>query len=111
MRTVFHVSAPESLPVVAAKVVNLVGDDTLELADVRVVLDRGAVIDALVDTGDGRDALERIRGAGGTVGVCSNAIQGSDVSPSALPAGASLVSSAVGELTRLQSDGYAYIRV
>lgn len=108
MRTVFHVSDPDALSTVAAKAENLLADDTLALESVSVVFDRGAVIDALVAD---PDAAAELVGAGATPTVCSNALGGADADREALPEGVRVASSAVGELTRLQDAGYAYIRV
>lgn len=108
MRTVFHVSDPDALSTVVAKVENLYDDDALVVDTVSVVFDRGAVIDALVDDPDAAAALVA---AGATPRVCSNALGGADADRESLPEGVRVVSSGVGELTRLQDAGYAYIRV
>jgi hypothetical protein len=110
-RTVFHVSDADDLSAAAAKVRNLVAADDVPVEDVRVVLDRPGVIDALADTDPGREALDGVRTAGGTVCACRNALRGASTPPEDLPPGVERVSSAVGELTRLQTAGYAYIRL
>ncbi|MUV61326.1 DsrE family protein [Halobacterium sp. CBA1126] len=47
---------------------------------------------------------------GVTVKQYSNTIEGADISEDDLIGGVELVSSGVGELTRLQNEGYAYIK-
>lgn len=108
MQTVFHASHTDQYRVVDAKVRNLLADDTLELDAVAVLVDRGGTIDAAAD--DLRETTESVLDAGATVKLCSNALRGATVDADAFPEGTEVVSSGVGELTRLQSDGWAYIR-
>ena len=115
MRTVFHVSTVEQLSFVDAKVRNLLGDDAVSVTAVAVVVDTPAVIDAAVG-GEGRERVEAVlrSGAGEDADtafrVCSNALRGATATLDDLPAAVETASSGVGELTRLQSDGWAYIR-
>jgi intracellular sulfur oxidation DsrE/DsrF family protein len=108
VQTVFHTSHPDQYRVVDAKVRNLLDDDTLELANVAVLVDRGGTIDAAAD--DLRETTESFLDAGATLKLCSNALRGATVDADEFPAGTEVVSSGVGELTRLQHDGWAYIR-
>lgn len=108
MQTVFHTSHPEQFRVADAKVRNLLADETLEMDDVAVLIDRPGTIDAAAD--DQRETADAVIDAGATLKVCSNALRGADIDESGLPEGTDVVSSGVGELTRLQSQGWAYIR-
>lgn len=108
MRTVFHTSRPEQFDVVDAKVRNLLDDDALELDAVAVLVDRRGTIDA-ADT-DLRETTEALLAAGATLKLCSNALRGADADADDFPVGTEVVSSGVGELTRLQHRGWAYIR-
>lgn len=108
MRTVFHVSTEEQLSYVDAKVQNLLADQTVDIKHVAVVLDAPGPIDAAA--GPLRDKAETVVEAGGDFEICSNAARGAINSTEDLPDGVEQVSSGVGELTRLQSQGYAYIR-
>ena len=107
METVFHASHLDQYRVVDAKVRNLLDDDTLDLERVAVLVDRGGTIDAAADL---RETTEAVLDAGATLKLCSNALRGADVDADAFPEGTEVVSSGVGELTRLQDDGWAYIR-
>lgn len=107
--TVFHVSTPETLSYADAKVRNLLEDETVATEHVAVVVDSGRTIDAAA--GRERATVERVLAAGGAVRVCSNALGGASSGIGDLPEGVKPVSSGVGELTRLQSQGYAYIRL
>lgn len=108
MRTVFHVSTEEQLSYVDAKVQNLLTDETVDIEHVAVVLDAPGPIDAAA--GRLSDEAEAVIKTGGDFEICSNAARGAVNSVDDLPDGVEQVSSGVGELTRLQSQGYAYIR-
>jgi len=107
--TAFHVSTPETLSYADAKVTNLLNDDTIGIGEVVVVMDDPAAIEAAAGAREG--VVDRVLDAGGAVRVCSNALGGAAVDLEALPDGVERASSGVGELTRLQSEGFAYIRL
>ena len=109
MRTVFHVSDAEAYRTAERKVSNLLDDGSVEIDAVAVVVDSGAVIAAL--DSNLADATDGLTGMGATVKLCSNAARGVDAEAAAEPAGVELVPSGVGELTRLQTEGWAYIRL
>lgn len=110
MHTVFHVSSPDALAIAPAKIRNLLADATVTLDEVRVVIDDSttvAQLDEDNDTVTELDSLpETVR-----IGVCSNALSGAPVDDETLPTFVETLSSGVGELTRLQSNGFAYIRL
>ena len=109
MHTVYHVSDVEAYRTAEAKVRNLLDDDTLDIDAVAVVADRPTVIDAAaMDCRATTDALVEMSA---TVKLCSNAARGADAGEGDFGAGVEFVSSGVGELTRLQDSGWAYIRL
>lgn len=109
VKTVFHVSDTDAYRTAEAKVRNLLDDDTLDLEAVAVVVDRPTVIDAAaLDLGETTAKLVEI---GATVKLCSNAARGADAGEDDFVEGIEFVSSGVGELTRLQNQGWAYIRL
>lgn len=108
MQTVFHTSTFEQYRVADGKVENLLADETVDVDAVAVLVDRGATIDAAAD--DLRATTEAIVDAGATLKLCSNALSGAAADASAFPDGTEVVSSGVGELTRLQHRGWAYVR-
>lgn len=110
MRTVFHVSSPDALAYVAPKARNLLADETIELEQVRVVIDDSATVTRVGSESDVVVALESLPDSV-DIGVCTNALSGAALDAEALPAFVERLSSGVGELTRLQSDGFAYIRL
>lgn len=111
MRTVFHVSTPEDVRTVVAKVRNLLADETVEMDSVAVVLDRGEAIARLHADSDLADDLRDLLAEGVALKACSNAAQHPAVSKADLLEDVEVVSSGVGELIRLQDAGYAYIRL
>lgn len=111
VQTVFHVSTPEEVRVVVAKVRNLLADETVEMEAVAVVLDRGEAIARLHADSDLADDLRDLLDRNVALKACSNAAQHPTVSEGDLLEGVEVVSSGVGELTRLQDADYAYIRL
>jgi intracellular sulfur oxidation DsrE/DsrF family protein len=109
VNTVFHCSTTDSLSITDAKVSNLLGDETVEIDAVAVVVDSPTVIDAAA--GSHRETVAAILDAGAEFCVCSNALRGATSSLADLPDGTEKVSSGVGELTRRQNRGAAYIRL
>lgn len=109
MRTVFHVSDAATFAYADAKVENLLADDEAPVDAVAVLVDAPGPIEAAA--GRHRSTAAAILDAGADLRVCSNAARGAVASVGDLPAGAELVSSGVGDLTRLQADGWAYVRL
>jgi intracellular sulfur oxidation DsrE/DsrF family protein len=110
MQTVFHLSDadPSLHDRLLSNVSNLLDDDTLALDSVAVVTNSGGLDLVRADSeraGRVRDLLDH----GVAFKQCANTIEGTDTGPEDLVSGVELVSSGVGELTRLQADGYAYI--
>ena len=109
MQTVYHVSDVAAYRAAEAKVRNLLEDETLDVEHVAVVVDRPTVIDAVaLDLGETTAALVEL---GATIKLCSNAATGADAVEADFGEGVEFVSSGVGELTRLQDDGWTYIRL
>lgn len=111
MKSVFHLSSGD------------VGDWTHALANVNNLLDDGTVETddvALLANGDavhlfvqGSPLSAEVRALGGEVRClgCGNSLSGRDVPESKLLSNVETVPSGVGELVRLQDDGYAYVKV
>ena len=109
MQTVYHVSDVAAYRTAEAKVRNLLGDETLNVEAVAVVVDRPTVIDAVaLDLGETTAKLVEL---GATIKLCSNAARGADAVEGDFGEGVEFVSSGVGELTRLQNEGWSYIRL
>jgi intracellular sulfur oxidation DsrE/DsrF family protein len=109
MHTVFHVSSIDAYRTAEPKIRNLLDDETLDLDGVAVAVDRPAVIDAAADAESA--VTDALVGMGATVKLCSNAARGASAGKDDFGAGVQFVPSGVGELTRLQTNGWAYIRL
>ena len=111
MQTVFHLITgdPEEQKTALAIVGNLLDDDSVDLDDVAVVA-QSSGIEPVTTGGDGSDEVESLVERGVSFRACGNTLELKDVAESDLVDGVETVPSGAGELTRLQSDGYAYIR-
>lgn len=111
MDAVFHLSSGDvdDWRRALANVNNLLADDTVETDDV-VLLANGDAVHLFVE---GSPLSEDVRACAPEVRClgCSNSLSGRDIPDSKLLSNVDPVSSGVGELTRLQHDGYAYLRV
>lgn len=110
-KTVFHLveggADEQDLALTLAE--NLTEDDTIEMDDI-AVLAQADGIDPVTADGNESDRVRSLVESGVSVKACSNTLDMFDLSPADLVDGVETVSSGVGELTRLQNDGYAYIR-
>jgi intracellular sulfur oxidation DsrE/DsrF family protein len=111
VKTVFHVSTPDAAKIAVSKVQNLLADETIESDSVAVLFDAGGAIATLERGSDIADEVRELLVRDVEYRVCSNAVRNPAVDESNLIEGVKTVSSGVGELTRLQTRGYAYIRL
>lgn len=111
MRAVFHHSNddPELHDRLLTNVANLVDDETITLEQVAVVTNSGGLHLVIADSRyDGR--VQSLIDDGVEFKQCNNTLRGAEPTAGDLIDEVEIVSSGVGELTRLQSDGYAYLR-
>ena len=111
MRTVFHLIAGDAEDQQTTLVLaeNLTKDETVEMDDIAVVAQADGIVPLTAD-GEGADDVRSLIGEGVSFKACSNTLEMKGIDESDLVDGVETVSSGVGELTRLQDDGYAYIR-
>lgn len=109
-KTVFHLvdgdADDQELTLTLAE--NLTEDDAIDMDDV-AILAQAEGIDPVTEGSDGSDHVRELVESGVSVKACSNTLAMFDLDESDLVDGVETVSSGVGELTRLQNDGYAYI--
>jgi intracellular sulfur oxidation DsrE/DsrF family protein len=110
MDTVFHVSEEARFQGAVHGALNLLEDTSVSMDRIVIVANGGAVR-SLLKGGRGEELLEQARGSGIIMKACKNSLMGMRIDRARLVDGVSVVSSGVGELTRLQSEGFAYIRV
>lgn len=112
MKTVLHISTDDTGKVseLLGNIRNLREDSTVENEATVVLMNGDAVKTALQDSKASeffRDELDN----GVSLRVCSNSLEGRDIDPENLLHGVEVVESGVGELTKLQSEGFSYIRL
>lgn len=87
----------------------LLADGSVDVGAVVLVADGGAV-EHLVAGGALAPDVTVLLDRGASVRACANALEARDRSPGDLLGGVEAVPSAMGELARLQGEGYAYVR-
>ncbi len=111
MKAVFHVSSADSelQQRAVSNVGNLLSDDSVDLEAVALVAN-GPGIELLLDDSNQRDGVRSLAERGVALKACGSTLRGRGLSEDDLLDGVERVSSAVGELVRLQDGGYAYLR-
>ncbi|WP_276282568.1 DsrE family protein [Halorussus caseinilyticus] len=111
MRTTFHLTSGDEdhQKTVLTIAENLSKDETVEMDDIAVVA-QAEGIDPLTQGGTHSDTVASLLDAGLSFKACSNTLDTMDLAEGDLVEGVEKVSSGAGELTRLQEDGYAYVR-
>ncbi|ELZ22212.1 hypothetical protein C477_04299 [Haloterrigena salina JCM 13891] len=111
MQTVFHLIAddPDQRQTALTIAKNLTEDDSVEIDDIAIVA-QAEGIEPLTAGGDGSNMVEELLERGLSVKACGNTLELKDLAESDLVDGVETVPSGGGELTRLQDEGYAYIR-
>lgn len=109
MRTVFHHSNPDEHEHVLANVENLLADDSLEVAGVAVVANADGVR-LLLSDGDHAERVRDLLEEDVEFVACQNSLDSRNIDPAALADGVETVRTGVGELTRRQGRGYAYVK-
>jgi len=111
MRTAFHLTSgdEEHQDTVLTIAENLSNDETIEMDDIAVVA-QAEGIDPLTVGGTHSGTVESLLADGIAFKACRNTLDMLDLDDSDLVEGVERVSSGASELTRLQADGYAYLR-
>jgi intracellular sulfur oxidation DsrE/DsrF family protein len=111
MKTAIHViSGDETEQETALNIArNLLEDETGTIDDVAVVV-QGAGIDVVKTGEDKGDAVEDLLADGVDFKACSNTMRMMGLEESDLIGGIETVPEGAVELTRLQNEGYAYLR-
>ncbi|WP_433629791.1 DsrE family protein [Halomicrococcus sp. NG-SE-24] len=111
MKTVFHLIAGDEDQQKTGLTIaeNLSKDETVDMNDIAVVAQANG-IEPLTKGGTHSDVVESLLDAGISFKACSNTLDLEDLEESDLVDGVETVSSGAAELTRLQDDGYAYVR-
>ncbi|ELY70188.1 hypothetical protein C488_19282 [Natrinema pellirubrum DSM 15624] len=107
----FHLIADEPAQRATALTIaqNLTEDDSVDVDDIAIVAQADG-IEPLTAGGDDSGMVESLLETGVAVKACGNTLDLKDLAESDLVEGVETVPSGGGELTRLQNEGYAYIR-
>ena len=111
MQTVFHlIQGDEDQQKTTLTIAeNLSKDETVEMDDIAIVAQANG-IGPVTDGETHSDTVQSLLDSGISFKACSNTLDLKDLDESDLVEGVETVSSGASELTRLQDDGYAYIR-
>jgi intracellular sulfur oxidation DsrE/DsrF family protein len=114
MKTVFHVSSPDSGDQQHAMInaVNLLADESVYSAgDEVVILANGAAVRMFIEeTADHSDMVESLLDDGVSLRACGNALASMDATDDDLLGGVEIVPSGSGELARLEDEGFGYVK-
>lgn len=112
MKTVFHLSTDESSKVseLIGNLKNLKVDETVDIETIAVVLNADGVHTVLKNE-SASEYLEVLAEEGVKLKVCSNSIEGQEIDEEKLLDSIDIVSSGVGELNRLEEEGFNYIKI
>jgi intracellular sulfur oxidation DsrE/DsrF family protein len=112
MRVVFHLSSGDvdEWRHTILNVRNLLDDGSVDV-DEAVLLVNGDAIDLFGKRSPLSDRVRGLASAGVRCVGCRNSLAGRDRTRAGLLANVELVPSGVGELARLQDEGYAYLKV
>ncbi len=110
MKTVFHVTEEARFQGAVHSAFNLLIDESVEIEEAVIIANGGAVRGFLKGSRFEDLAVDAI-GKGIRMRACNNSLFGMRIDKTRLVDGVEIVPSGVGELTRFQSSGYAYIRV
>lgn len=111
MQTVIHViSGDETEQETGLKIArNLIEDESGDIDDVAIVAQSKGIAAVTVD-GDLADRVESLLSDGVSFSACSNTLAAMDLEESDLIEGVETVPEGAVEVTRLQTEGYAYLR-
>lgn len=111
MKAVFHHSNddPELHDRIIGNITNLLDDETIDLNEVALVANSGGLSLLLKDS-DRQEQVKALLDREVNFKQCRNTIHGTNITSEDLIDGVELIPSGVGELTRLQNEGYAYIK-
>lgn len=112
MKTVFHLSTddPEKISELLGNIKNLNEDKSIDVERITAVLNAEGVKTALKSS-EAKNYLKPMIQEGLDLKICSNSVEGREISRDDLIQGTELVSSGVGELNRLQDEGFNYIKI
>ncbi|MFB6292425.1 MAG: DsrE family protein [Candidatus Nanohaloarchaea archaeon] len=111
MKVVFHLNSNDTgkQSETLGNIKNLREDETVDVEDIALVVNADAV-DAVRNGSEAAEFLEDFISEGVEVKACSNSLDNREIGEEELLDGVETVSSGVGEIARLEDEGYQYIK-
>jgi intracellular sulfur oxidation DsrE/DsrF family protein len=109
MQTVFHHARREQAEAILANVRNLLDDDSVDVERAALVANADAVHTLTADA-QWAGTVQDLAEDGVRFVACANSMRSRDIDESRLAADVETAPAGVGELTRLQDAGYAYVK-
>lgn len=112
-KTIFHFEDEEKIAKLLNNVMNLLDDmeEVNEEITIEVLANADAVHVFKKENKDNQADFKKLVQQGVTICVCQNSLGSRDISEDSLVEDIKIVRSGVGELTRKQQDGWAYIKI
>lgn len=111
MNVVFHVPShdPEDYESALGNIENLIADETKDVDEI-VLIVNGDGLDMVVSSSEYAARIRALIDRHVRIQACQNTLDSAGRDANSLVEGVEKVPSAMGELVRLQTEGYAYIR-
>lgn len=111
-KVIFHLNEEEKVKIACRNIENLLMDieEEGEQIEVELLIHAAAVKSCKNDGNEDNHTLKEIIEKGVRIAVCNNTLNGLGIKKEDLIDGAVVVTSGVGELTRKQYEGWAYIK-
>ncbi len=111
MKTLFHLNSSEvsKQSELLGNIQNLMDDKTVEVDEIVVLLNADAV-DMVKQGSQAEEFLEEFIEEGVEIKACSNSLENREIGEDDIVESVETVPSGVGELTRLQDEGFHYIK-
>lgn len=112
-KTIFHFEDDRKTEKLLNNVMNLLDDmeEVNEEISIEVLANADAVDVFKKENKDNQEVLKKLIQQGVTISVCQNSLMARDISENSLLEDIRIVRSGVGQLTRKQQDGWAYIKI
>lgn len=109
-KVIFHLHDEERITTAISNVINLTKDLGKARVDIEMLMN-GTGVKMMLKEGEYLHKIDYLVEKGVDFKICSNSLEGIDISKDELMEHGDLVSSGVGELVKKQKEGWNYIKV
>ncbi len=109
-RAIFHLHREEKGEIAISNMVNLIKDLGEENVSVELLMN-GTGVKIMLEDEEYVRKIDYLKNKGVKFNVCSNSLEGLDISEEDLLEGFEKVDSGVGELVRKQENGWSYVKI